>query len=351
MKFLHLKFSHAKVVKESNKAILFGSNDFLHPLNSLHVYNALCVLLDRTPKPQLRATDDIYMPFYDDIMAVVVKGYIKTTLITKDENISTVKKAWNSNAMNSSQYTWVDCRYSVGTLLPVFVYHLSNILNKSEQTILDTPFDAIIDELHSKGVKQNDDLIEYTDKGINDLITWCQRNQCGGLTNYIQNTQISSRPTQFGKRIYRGSVETNKYNGDIYIPLTDELIDELINHTKGHATILDGGLVKIIGFNEVDEDEISDFTEIYKLNSSKKYNTTYDKVKNVVDTIYNKIDSNNVTKSIKKLIAEVGVEIEPNQLAYDNMMAKIEKIKPSDTKAIANKLNFFLENAINNQYK
>jgi hypothetical protein len=351
MKFLELQFNHAKVIKETNKSILFGSNSFFHPITKHHVYNVMCVLLDRTPKPQLRDTNNKYMPFYEDVMGVVNDGYIKTTIISEEENITTVKKAWNANAMNAPQYTWVDCRYVIGTLFNTFIYRLSKILNKSETIIINSPFDNIIEELQSRGVKDETGIIKYSDDGIKDLISWCKLNQSTPLANYIQDTQKSSRPTQFGKRVFRGNTKSSKYSGVIYIPLTETLLDELILHTKGHATILDGGLVKIMGYHTLMEDDVDGFTKISQLNGSRKYNTTFDKTKSVDGTIYNNIDSNNITLSINKIINDVGVSINDNKDAYDSMMDKILKLEPTDSKAIANKLNFFIEKSINNQYK
>jgi hypothetical protein len=54
-------------------------------------------------------------------------------------------------------------------------------------------------------------------------------------------------------------------------------------------------------------------------------------------------------KSMNAIIKKCGVSIKENQKEYDNMMKKVPKLKK--VKDVAYKLNYFIENSINKQYK
>jgi hypothetical protein len=352
MKYLKLKFDNARLIKEKSLKNMLGSNRFFYPINKMHVYNSICILLDRTPKPQLRNTDDKYMPLYDDILEVVSNGYIKINLVDDGENITTIKKDWNSNLTQYQQLTWKDCSYVTGTLLPTFIYYVSEILNETEDKISKMAFDDVITKIKMLGINNDKNEIIYHNEKINNLISWCKLNSSTPISNYIENKQESSRPTSFGKRVNRGIVNSNKYSGIIYIPLNDALHDELIEYTKGFSNILDGGLVKIIDYCEIKEDDLIGFTPINDLNPIKKFN----ELTNGVDwsnTIYKELNQNDLINSINKIIEKANVSIENNQTEYDEMMKKISKVKFTTDKIgdVAYKINYFIEESINKQYK
>lgn len=349
MKFLKLKFTGARLIRERNDKNRIGYNRFFHPINTLHVYNSLCVLMDRTPKPQLRETDDRFMPVYDDLMKVVSEGFIKIDMVMESETITIIKKDWNANLKTAQQYTWKDCQFVTGTLFPLFKNQVSEILNTKDVT--EKSFDEVISDIQSLGIKEGSGEIKYTDNKITNLINWCSINNATVISNYIENKQESSRATNFGKRVNRGVADTSVFNGIIYIPLTQELFDEFIKYTPGHSTILDGGLVRVLGYSEVYEDELEGFKKISQLNSTKKFNNQFVKAINWEDTIYNKIDLNDIEGSIKKILESVEVDISQNAKEYGSMMEKINSTKGIDIPKIASKLNFFIENAINKQYK
>ncbi len=302
MKYLKLKYEDARLILTARNNLL-GSNRFFHPITKMHVYNSICVLFDRTPKPQLRETDDKYMPMYNDILDVVSNGYIKVNLTFEGDNITTIKTFSNSNTTTSFQYTWVDCKYVTGTLFPIFLYFISDILNRDVERVEDKSFDEIIFELQGMGVKSEDDTITYSDDRMNTLLTWCKTNSCTPIYNYLTNKQEGNRPTGFGKKVYRGIVKSNNYSGLIYIPLTDKLYDELITHTKGYSNILDGGLVTIMDYCEIYEDDVEGFVKINELNSVRKYSSFNGKI-DWYKTIYKGVDVNNLEVSIKKIIGE-----------------------------------------------
>ena len=364
MKFLKLKFESAKLIREKNKTNLLGSNRFFHPITSMHIYNSLCVLLDRTPKPQLRPTDDKYLPFFSDIMDVVNEGFIKIHLINDNNKTTTIKKGWNSNAVSASQYTWVDCKYVLGNLQPIFIHYVSDILCLSKDEVTTIAFDDIIEKIQNQSEKVNSikenkkgetrDIVLYTYKNekITNLIQWLKTNSATIIANYIENKNESDRPTGFGKRVNRGIVDTHIYSGLIYIPLTQELHDELICHSKGYSNILDGGLVRPISYDFVMEDELVDFIEIKTLNSVRKFN---EDTTNIVweNTIYKEIDEKALKESVDKIINQCGVSIVDNQLEYDKMLKKVLSVKfnGSNHKDIAYKINTFIEDSINKKYK
>lgn len=353
MEYLKLKFKNARLIREKNLKNMLGSNRFFHPINKMHVYNSVCVLLDRTPTPQLRDVDTKYMPFYQDILDVVDGGFIKINSLSDSECLTTIKKGWNSGVTGSSQYTWKDCRYAIGTLYPIFLNRLTDILKYNEDNITEIGFDDIILEIQSMGVIGSDDVIVYSNDMINELIAWCRVNSATTISNYIENKQESSRPTGFGKRVHRGNVNTSKYSGIIYIPLTESIYDELINYTKGFSNILDGGLVTIVSYGEIKEDDLIDFTEIRNLNPTRKFMSLMNKGVDWSNTIYKDLNPNNLTKDINKIIKEVGISIKDYQKEYDEMMKKISKVKFTTNKIgdVAYKLNYFIEECINKEYQ
>lgn len=352
MKYLKLKFGNARLIKEKSLKNMLGSNRFFHPINKMHVYNSVCVLLDRTPKPQLRYTDDKYMPTYNDILDTVSNGYIKINLLDDDEVITTIKKDWNSNLTQYHQLTWKDCSYVIGTLLPKFIYYISEILNEPEDNITKMAFDDVITKIKTLGTFNDKNEIIYHNEKINNLISWCKLNSSTPISNYIENKQESSRPTTFGKRVNRGVVKANKYSGVIYVPLNQTLYNELIQYTKGFSNILDGGLVEIIDYCEIKEDDLIGFTPINDLNTTKKFIEQTNGV-DWSNTIYNELNQNDLINSINNIIKKTNVSIEDNQIEYDEMMKKINKVKFTKDKIgeVAYKLNYFIEESINKQYK
>lgn len=367
MKFLKLKFTSARVIKELHAGNSFRTNVFFHPINKMHVYNSICVLLGRTPKPQLRETSDLYLQFFDDVMKIVEEGYIKTTLVCENEKITTVKKNWNANATKAEQITWYDCEYVLGTLLPTFIEKASNILDISSINVRKTPFDTVISNIQNKGIKKETldkngvvtHVFVYNDTEILNLIKWLVDNNSTVIKNYIENIQVESKAKQFGKRIYRGCVDTNIYCGFIYIPLEEksEIYNELIKYTCGFSKILDGGLVTILGYDYINEYDILGFTEIKNLNDTKKYDIIQKNIK-WYDTIYKTIRKPTLKSDIDDIIAKCGVVVSDYQNEYDSMMTKIYDISSAndiyDNKCytkIALKVNNFIENSINKQYK
>ena len=352
-KFLILQIKHARLIVDKPNSNMLGENRFFHPITMFHIYNSICVLLDRTPKPQFRKTDDKYMPFFNDIMDVVSKGYVKIQLISEYEKVTTVKKDWNSTTKSASQYTWKDCSYATGTLLPIFIYHLSEIFQIKESNIKKIPFDSVIKNIQSKGFFTERNEMIYEDEKIKKLIAWCKLNSISAISNYIENKQEETRSRFFGKRVYRGCVDANKYNGTIYIPLTDDLFNEMIKYTKGFSNILDGGLVKIVDFDELKEDEFIGFIPIQNLNSTRKF---YERTSPGIvwsNTIYKKLKGISLIDEINGIIDEAGVSITDNQKTYDEMIKKVSAIKfnKDEVKNVAYKVNHFIENSINKKYK
>ena len=350
MKYLKLKFESGKIIGKTSKNKL-GDNRFFHPINKMHVYNSFCCLLGRTPKPQLRETNDLYMPFFNDVMDVVEKGYIQIKIISINEILTVVKKSWNSNATVAKFYTWKDCSYVIGNLKPILIFKLSKILNLDEKKISDTPFDSIIDMVRELGVKQQDSTIVFHDEKVLELLRWLRLNSSTGISNYIENKQISSRPSQFGKRVYRGVSEVNKYSGLIYIPLTDLLYKELITYTNGFSTILDGGLVTILGYDYLLEDEIDGFTKISELNNLRKF----DKQTTNVEwdhTIYSQIKPETFLDDIKKIILDAGILIDDSD-EFKRFFDNISKVKfnGNNVGEIGYKVNNFVEKKILEKYK
>lgn len=350
MKYLKLKFVSARLIKEKSLKNMLGSNKFYHPINKYHVYNSVAVLFGRTPKPQLRDTKDIYLPFFEDIMEIVENGFIKINLTFENENITTIKKSWNSNLTESKQYTWLDCEYCAGTLLPKVKEKFCTILKIND--LGNITFDNTILLIQKLGSIKPDGSILYSDPEICNLIDWLKTNTCSPIANYIENKQLSSRSTQFGKRVNRGIVNSNNYSGEIIIPITDILINELLKYSKGFSKILDGGVVKIVSLGEMFEDDFDGFTEINKLNNTKKFEIDTNGV--VWDnTIFRELKSNDLIKSVDSIIEKSGLEIDRESNGYIELIKKIDKIgyKKEKIGEIGYKINHFIEREIDKQYK
>lgn len=350
MKFLKLKFVSARLIKEKKKNNMLGTNRFFHPINKMHIYNSVCVLIGRTPKSQLRKTDSDYMPIFEDVLKAVNDGYAKIKLVAQDENITTIKKAFNSNCMGAVQYTWKDCQYIIGNLLSNLKSKISKILNIDN--VDDYTFEDIISKIQKIGIISGNGSIVYNNESVKDLNDWLQFNSATGISNYIENIKIPSRPTAFGKKVHRGVVTGNNYSGEFLIPFNDDLFSELLANSKGFSKILDGGLVTIVGYGFMLEDEFKDFVEISKLNDVRKFYIETNGVK-WENTIYDDLDENNLMESVHKIIENCGVIIDKDSKYYINVTEKLGKIKLDKDKIgeVAYTLNKFIETTLDNQYK
>lgn len=98
-----------------------------NPLNSTHIYNALCVLFNKTPIPQKKKIGQIYDDkiFYkhDDIMALLENTYFKISDLSGNGKFDISKsgshtnntvKEKNSRPTNNVQLTWYDIKQYIG---------------------------------------------------------------------------------------------------------------------------------------------------------------------------------------------------------------------------------------------
>ena len=227
MKYFKIEVKDARVITYYDKSGIY-SKDFFYPFNYKHVYNMLCTLLDKSPSPQNRMVDTKYMPFYEYIMEQIKNGYIKIRCISEDENITTIKTAYNSNAVNNAipHYTWRDCQLTMGNVnFELFKEHL--LQNYGIDYVKDGYLSGFTETMKKIATHKNQILINKTK-------IWFKSIKCTVLSNYIENhkdyngtflgvEKIDLKGAYMKKRVNRGIVTANVYDAIIYIPLNPQI--------------------------------------------------------------------------------------------------------------------------------
>lgn len=309
MEFLKLELRGGKVINVFNKGVF--SKDFFFPFNNRHVYNMLCTLLDKTPMPQNRKVNSKYMPFYNNVMDAVLKGYVKIECVSSFIKVTAMKGAYNSNVANDAvkQITWRDCQNRMGEQsFTIF------------KDILKNDFDIDYDKRgYLLGFENTMSIIINCGNQtlIDSLKNWFKKNTLTVFINYLENhpeykgslfgkSKIPFNGKEVNKRIYKGILDSEVYNATFYIPFNNELKEEYLKYSKGWTTMLDGGLVKAIEFTELYSDDIIEYLEIKDLLPLRKSDLLMNK--DVVD--FNKLNEyRTVSKNIKsgKSISKVDI--------------------------------------------
>lgn len=325
MKFLKLQLRHGTIINESSAKFKYGSMRLFYPITDMIVYNMLCTLLDRTPKPQFRVTDDKYMPFYKDIMDVVMNSYIKVDCVATNENITTIKKASDSNSKNESvvQYTWTDCKYCIKENFDNFKDILTTDFNISKKIQDTIGFEKCIKIIRNSPNKVN----------INNLNKWLKSKNATTIANLIENNK-KFEARGMGKRVYRGNVTSNKYNAIIYIPLSDKIKEELDMYSKGWTTMLDGGVLTILEYGEILKTDLIDFEKISDIPSIQRYDNN--------GSYYQYLENKTIS------VGDVIPLLDNLKLDYDinNIIEMFNKSKNISTKRI----NYLIDELIHNKF-
>ena len=331
MKFLKLILRNGNVIIEYKRGLY--SNDFYYPLNYQHVYNMMCCLLDKTPTPQNRTVNSKYMPFHSDVMECVLRGYIKIECVSKSENITTIKTAYNANVKNDSvkQYTWFDCELTMKDSFVIFKQWLKE-------------FGVDYSVAYNKGFA--DTMCEIINhERIDELKEWFRKSKNTVLANYIENHKdykgdksksVEVQSKDFNKRVFRGCTTSNTYEAIMYIPLTDKLKAEYDNYSIGWTSMLDGGLVEYQDYTEVSELDIIDFTPIKNLSKKRKSQSFKKDKLDFKNNVYNNIKNNVTRTGVNELIVSLGLVADTETLFSKNV-------------SLAN-LNNFMQKLVNDKY-
>jgi len=328
--YIKLELKFGKVINETKGGF---SKDFFYPFTYHHVYNMCCTLLDKNPIPQNRKVDNKYMPFYQNIMDAVLEGYIKIESISEDNVICSVKSAHNSNATNDAtkQITWQDVELTMQDKFHDF----KNILNDV--------FKIKYDVAYIKGFENTmSDIISWNNiLDIDNLKNWFKTNKLTAFVNYIENdpnykgTPLNKNGKittlqmfQLSKKVYRGIIKSNVYNAIIYIPFNNELKETYLKYSKGWTNMLDGGLVKSLGFHELSELDIIDFYKINSLKTIRKSDVFNMKEVDFEKNEKYKFISNNIKKNLQITKNDVSEMLQSLNLSFDeNDLDKLFKKK------------------------
>ena len=255
-KLLLLEFKGAGFFKRADKDYVILSNTvrakridvgkrFLEPLTYHQVSNMLHVLFGERPCSTLRNTIYQRIPYYDDMAMNTLLKITTPEIESEKKNYGeeaiilnkAIWRSWNPNP----HITWeVIRRY----LAEDFQWFLSEIerefgvdpfsltFNECKERIRDTPLFNVI------------------------LIDELGKRKKGGLSAYLKNDSSASEITRtIGRIVYhtvKGIADICRISGKLLVPIDNDDIDKL-NYSTGVATLLDGGVVYIIGIYNADE--------------------------------------------------------------------------------------------------
>ncbi len=329
-----------KLIMEGGSVVTTNLNkerfkNFLYPFNYHHVYNMMCTLLDVNPTPQNRVVDSNYMPFHKDIMGCVESGYVKIERVCENELFNTDKSIYNSSANSSLQISWRDLELS---------------LNKRSDTLFDEfkkkleCFGLNYKEAYLNGISDTfTKIVNHSDTNlVDDLLIFFKNNTLTSMCNYICShkdykgvKRSDFMPWQLEKRNRKGVAYSNIYNAVIYIPLSDELEKEYDLHSKKFTSMLDGGVVSVVGFFDISKVDVYDYTPIKDLITIR------------TDEIFLKDYLNNGILddvSVKNVYQDYGIDWD---IAYlDSYLDKKGKIEITEKKIIMN-LEELIEKKLN----
>lgn len=264
--YLHLKFENAKLFagkyfdkKKFNKRYNPVDDStyekqgltFVEPITIHQISNIIHVLFGERPVPTLRASVYDKNEYYFNIAK---KSFIKlnnNSYIKDDKNIifsetTTVMKYKHNAHSNDNRTCWEYIRRYLGDdNLSIFINKLNNILKiKNVDTI---PINYV-----------RDMLVEYQSSSeYVDLIEWLKSNKKLAVNGFLQFKSDMNQfsPNNNSKNIldstkltYINGVDSVvKYSGELIIPITHNDLNHIKSVSTGVMSLLDGGLVYIVG--------------------------------------------------------------------------------------------------------
>lgn len=292
-KYMVLSFSNAKLFRGKEKAtdkkidLLSGdgnnkcygikrevSDMFVEPIAPNHVSNVLHTLFGERPVPSLRKCLYNRVDYYHQ---KAMDSYLKidSPMASKEDGtkyyigelMQTQKLAWDSFVAfkrDKEKANWELIRKHIGSQ-----EHFDEFVDRARKIIKEEPLHmCFVDAAHLL----NESWKKTKGKGlVNDLLEFLVSIGRTPVKHYITGETNPTFYKGLGRdalTICRG-IETNVkiLRGSIIVPVSDDDIERLKQYSKGHATILDGGLVKIESivhknFLEMDDDyrKVSDIS-------------------------------------------------------------------------------------------
>lgn len=301
-KYLILNFKSAKLFRKKNvnlnkkcKDISYTSYNntntdrkdiepFVEDITVHQISNMLHVLFNERPVPSMRK---VFYKRNEDIFNLAQESYLKIdTPVFKRENkkekseyfdfynefIQTKKAKWNSFSIVALNWKIVEEYISDLNKFDMFVNYLNNIL---DMNVTSLPFMKIIEmvqDLHKDERLKIYEVIKNMKK-IDGLIYVFGQFKDGKFGK-IDPSKITSAPGRSYKTITNGVDKYSSLNGQIIIPINNEMIEILENNSKGCATILDGGFVWIDSIKNANnipnlDDEYSGFIKVCNISDER----------------------------------------------------------------------------------
>jgi hypothetical protein len=283
MKILILNFRNAGYFHRSNKS--FGEKDrvfelnghkprkgtkqYKNPITVHQISNVLHVLFGERPAPSLRES---YLKPNEEIKDIALNSYLKINpygftsksgkFIPHSEKITKRKAVWNSYDTGNTLLYWERIRKFLSDELYLEFIEKLKLIFKVDDPTKDNLTD-VIEKLH----------YEYLDNPIlNDLLDLLLEKNKRPLYYTIKDGIFNNVDFNKNNKIFQttnfGVGDIVRLNGRILVPISDEKwIDKLKSHT-GFATILDGGMVSIVGLKndyEISESDMEGFTKVSEI--------------------------------------------------------------------------------------
>ncbi len=272
-KSILLEFKNAKFFKNAGKDVFVKSRTqrikrietehFIEPITVHQVSNMIHALFGERPISTLRGSA------YSNISYYVEKA--KNSLIKinnfKDEDkfleeVMTLNKApWDSWKQKGINVSWHVIEKYLGTNFDWFVGELSRMLDTN---VVEIDFQTCLDDYSEfKKLETQDDR-----NFMSELV----HRRCKGLVDYFGDRNLASYLVRNDRiRLHNNSGIGNVtvLNGHLIIPVNEEDIAKL-RETKGSATILDGGMVKIIGIKDNNEISDSGYIKVSEISTKKQ---------------------------------------------------------------------------------
>jgi hypothetical protein len=285
-KFIRLEFRNAKHFSTNDRTTDF-SYSCIYPdgkikrkeiehfvidgINVFHVSNVLHVLFREKPVPSLRPVMYGVVSF---LFEKAEQSYLKYTNEHVHNEIVRVKKSSHNSWSPISYMSWVRvkrmCRVTkTGECL---YDELIRILR--EDTGVDplsysfTDFKYILRDLISNGVKIDESLEYIKTNRMTSLID--------SLLYDEKSSSVNQSENKIALTVNSGVDHAKTYNGELYVPVTDEEIEFLRTYSKGACTILDGGIIKITGLFDSECDfipDLDDYIRVGEINREKELKT------------------------------------------------------------------------------
>lgn len=279
-KFLILKFRNAQlfrkkfgkskdklVVCRGKQPIKLDRNnieEFVEPITKYQISSMLHVLFGERPVSHNKLSVTAYKTL-DNIDEMANNSFIKITSY-KDKNefvaeTTMIRKGvWNA-WLSAPKIDWWSFKKAIGTeKFNLFLVKLSEAFSLSPDKI------GFVDCLeYMREHKTKDKIKMFEDVFAKDNLSFIFDEP---MLNGNKGNQSFFR-THLPRTVLFGVDKSYFLDGEIVVPVTEEDIDKINNHT-GIAKILDGGLVTISGIKSGNILNLDDYTKVSEISTQKQ---------------------------------------------------------------------------------